>query len=207
MSIGQLRELRCGQGRPSLTPVSPSTPSAGLAFMASAISFSCRSAANVFLVAIFSIQVLHYKIDSMRERVSFLRGCGLDQAQVAACCARFPQIFSLNVEANLAPKWRYLVDYIRTPADGVATLCSYPAYFSLSLTNRWAGRGSAGHKPAFGPCRAEPGPPRSFPKVSLCPHCLSPPPSTGSCRATGFSCTSMPSGQRLAEKVLTSRSP
>jgi hypothetical protein len=82
--------------------------------------------------------VLHYKIDSMRERVSFLRGCGLDQVQVAACCARFPQIFSLNVEANLAPKWRYLVDYIRAPAEGVATLCSYPAYFSLSLTNRSA---------------------------------------------------------------------
>lgn len=81
-------------------------------------------------------QVLHYKIDSMQERVSFLLSIGLDQAQVAACISRFPQLFSLNVEANLEPKWRYLEDYIRTPADSVATLCSYPAFFSLSLMNR-----------------------------------------------------------------------
>ncbi|KAI3432860.1 hypothetical protein D9Q98_010443 [Chlorella vulgaris] len=80
--------------------------------------------------------VLHYKIDSMQERVSFLLSIGLDQAQVAACISRFPQLFSLNVEANLEPKWRYLEDYIRTPADSVATLCSYPAFFSLSLMNR-----------------------------------------------------------------------
>lgn len=80
--------------------------------------------------------MLHYKIDSMQERLAYLQSIGLDQAQVAACIFRFPQLFSLNVEANLAPKWRYLVDYIRAPVDGVATLCSYPAYFSLSLTNR-----------------------------------------------------------------------
>jgi len=81
-------------------------------------------------------QVLHYKIDSMQERVSYLLSIGLDQGQVAACVSRFPQLFSLNVEANIAPKWRYLVDYIRTPDQGVSTVCSYPAYFSLSLANR-----------------------------------------------------------------------
>lgn len=74
----------------------------------------------------------------MQERVAYLHFIGLTQVQVAACIARFPQLFSLNVEANLAPKWRYLVDYIRSPADGVATLCAYPAYFSLSLINRQA---------------------------------------------------------------------
>jgi hypothetical protein len=81
--------------------------------------------------------VLHYKIESMQERIAFLASIGLDQAQVAACIHRFPQLFSLNVEANLAPKWRYLVDYIHTPVHAVATVCSYPGYFSLSLTNRW----------------------------------------------------------------------
>ncbi|KAL4446227.1 hypothetical protein ABPG77_003034 [Micractinium sp. CCAP 211/92] len=82
-------------------------------------------------------QVLHYKIDSMQERVNFLLSIGLDRQQVASCVARFPQLFSLNVEANLGPKWRYLVDFLRaSPEESVATLCSYPAYFSLSLTNR-----------------------------------------------------------------------
>jgi len=59
------------------------------------------------------------------------------QAQVAACAHRFPQLFSLDVAANLDPKWRYLTDYIcASGADCVDTLCSYPGYFSLSLTNR-----------------------------------------------------------------------
>ena len=86
-------------------------------------------------------QVLHYKIDSMQERLAFLRGCGLDGGQVAAAVARFPGVFSLNVEANMAPKWRYLADFIclAPPQDPVATLCAYPAFFSLSLTNRRAG--------------------------------------------------------------------
>ncbi|KAI7840979.1 hypothetical protein COHA_005208 [Chlorella ohadii] len=82
-------------------------------------------------------QVLHYKIDSMRERVDYLQNVGLTQAQVAACAHRFPQLFSLDVAANLDPKWRYLTDYIcASGADCVDTLCSYPGYFSLSLTNR-----------------------------------------------------------------------
>lgn len=81
--------------------------------------------------------MLHYKIDSMQERVEFLLSIGLDRQQVASCVARFPQLFSLNVEANLGPKWRYLVDFLRaSPQESLATLCSYPAFFSLSLTNR-----------------------------------------------------------------------
>jgi mTERF domain-containing protein len=82
-------------------------------------------------------QVLHYKIDSMRERVDYLHTVGLTQAQVAACAHRFPQLFSLDIAANLDPKWHYLTDYIcASGADCVDTLCSYPGYFSLSLTNR-----------------------------------------------------------------------
>ena len=56
---------------------------------------------------------------------------------MAACIHRFPQLFSLNVQANMEPKWRYLQDYIAASgADCVDTLCAYPGYFSLSLTNR-----------------------------------------------------------------------
>lgn len=59
------------------------------------------------------------------------------QTQVAACAHRFPQLFSLDIAGNLDPKWRYLTDYIcASGADCVDTLCSYPGYFSLSLTNR-----------------------------------------------------------------------
>ena len=78
-------------------------------------------------------QVLHYKIDSMQERVDYLHSIGLAQAQVASAVARFPQLFSLAVDANLAPKWRYLVEHLGgTPAS----LAAYPGYFSLSMPNR-----------------------------------------------------------------------
>ena len=86
----------------------------------------------------------------------------MDQAQVAACIHRFPQLFSLNVEANLAPKWRYLVDYIHTPVHAVATVCSYPGYFSLSLTNRWGARRGGGSVGGEGAQRAAP--------LPLCQH-------------------------------------
>ena len=83
-----------------------------------------------------ALQVLHYKIESMRERVSYLRSIGMTAPQVAAAVCRFPQLFSLSVESNLAPKWRYLVEHL---GGDVATLCAYPGYFSLSLSNRWVG--------------------------------------------------------------------
>ena len=87
-------------------------------------------------------QVLHYKIDSMQERVDYLRGeVGMTPAQVAAAVARFPQLFSLNVQANLGPKWRYLVEEL---GGGVATLCAYPGYFSLSLAGRCVRRAAGG---------------------------------------------------------------
>ena len=59
------------------------------------------------------------------------------------------------MQDNINPKWRYLVDFISTPqgATPLATLCSYPAYLSLSLTNRWGvtrgvdGMGGGGNAP------------------------------------------------------------
>jgi hypothetical protein len=89
-------------------------------------------------------QVLHYKIESMRERVAYLHSVGMTALQVAAAVARFPQLFSLSVETNLAPKWRYLAEHL---GGDVGTLCAYPGYMSLSLANRCAvggGRRAAG---------------------------------------------------------------
>jgi len=82
-------------------------------------------------------QVPHYKIDSMRERLLYLKSVGMNSAQVAASVSRFPQLFSLSVLSNMAPKWHYLVEYL---GGGIDTLSSYPGYFSLSLTNRIVAR-------------------------------------------------------------------
>lgn len=78
-------------------------------------------------------QVLHYKLDSMMERLDYLRSVGMRQEDIALAVARFPQIFSLSVTTNMAPKWHYLVEHLGGDVKG---LCSYPGYFSLSLNNR-----------------------------------------------------------------------
>lgn len=78
-------------------------------------------------------QVLHYKLDSMLERLTYLRSVGMQEGDIAQAVARFPQIFSLSVTTNMAPKWHYLVEHL---GGDVKALCSYPGYFSLSLSNR-----------------------------------------------------------------------
>lgn len=78
-------------------------------------------------------QVLHYKLDSMLERLEYLDSVGMRQEQIAQAVSRFPQIFSLSVTTNMAPKWHYLVEHL---GGDVNALCSYPGYFSLSLNNR-----------------------------------------------------------------------
>lgn len=127
-------------------------------------------------------QVLHYKLDSMGERLAYLRSIGVEAAAAGACIARFPQLFSLNVEGNLAPKWAYLCDYILIAAPKearVATLCAYPAYLSLSLTNRCGRRGrtwgSAGRAGA-GTCEACRPRPRRPESMQACSAAASPPP-------------------------------
>lgn len=57
--------------------------------------------------------------------------------QVADAARRFPQVFSLSVESNLAPKYRYLVEHL---GGDVGTLVAYPGYLSLSLSNRCEAR-------------------------------------------------------------------
>ena len=52
--------------------------------------------------------------------------------------SRYPQLLSLDVERNMRPKWRYLVDHL---GGGSAALLGYPAYLSLSLASRCAQQG------------------------------------------------------------------
>jgi len=90
-------------------------------------------AADLNKVVVAHPQVLHYKLDSMMERLDYLRSVGMRQEEIALAVARFPQIFSLSVTTNMAPKWHYLVEHLGGDVKG---LCSYPGYFSLSLNNR-----------------------------------------------------------------------
>ncbi len=78
-------------------------------------------------------QVLHYKVESMREKVAYLRSIGMNASQVGVVLQRLPQLLSLDVRNNLVPKYRYLQAELGGTVDTVA---SYPAYFSLSLPLR-----------------------------------------------------------------------
>lgn len=73
-------------------------------------------------------------MSAMRERVAYMRSVGMSAEQAAAVFARLPQLFGLDVNNNLAPKIRYLVHEL---GGNVTTLSNYPAYLSLSLTNRY----------------------------------------------------------------------
>jgi len=94
-------------------------------------------AADIAKAVLAHPQVLHYKIDSMKERLDYLRSVGMSGPQVAGAVARFPQVFSLSVSTNMAPKWHYLVEHL---GGGIQALCNYPGYFSLSLANRIVAR-------------------------------------------------------------------
>lgn len=79
------------------------------------------------------LQLLHYLPESMQEKVSYLRDIGMGSEQVTQTILRLPQLLSLDVRQNLKPKYSYL----RSQLGGtVKTLCTYPAYFSLSLPGR-----------------------------------------------------------------------
>jgi mTERF domain-containing protein len=78
-------------------------------------------------------QVLHYKLNSMQERLEYLSSVGMSEEDISQAVSRFPQIFSLSVTTNMAPKWHYLVEHL---GGDVKALRSYPGYFSLSLNNR-----------------------------------------------------------------------
>lgn len=91
------------------------------------------SASDLGKVVVAHPQVLHYKLDSMVERLEYLNSVGMSEKQISQAVSRFPQLFSLSVTSNMAPKWHYLVEHL---GGDVNALCSYPGYFSLSLNNR-----------------------------------------------------------------------
>lgn len=77
--------------------------------------------------------MLHYLPDSMQEKISYLNSIGMGREQISQTIQRLPQLLSLDVRHNLNPKWRYLESQL---GGTVRTLCTYPAYFSLSLPSR-----------------------------------------------------------------------
>ena len=81
------------------------------------------------------MQVLHYNVDSMDEKLQYLKEIGMGGQQVAQSISRLPQLLALDVRHNMRPKYNYLQSQM---GGDVQTLCSYPAYFSLSLSQRCA---------------------------------------------------------------------
>lgn len=70
----------------------------------------------------------------MQEKVSYLKDIGMGSEDVTQAILRLPQLLALDVQRNMKPKYSYL----RSQLGGTLnTLCNYPAYFSLSLPNRY----------------------------------------------------------------------
>lgn len=80
------------------------------------------------------LQVLHYSVDRMQEKLQYLRDIGMGQEQVAQSLVRLPQLLSLDISHNMKPKYNYLQSQL---GGSVQTVCAYPAYFSLSLLQRY----------------------------------------------------------------------
>ena len=89
---------------------------------------------EVLHVVHVDLQILHYSTDCMEERLDFLQRIGMSSEEVALAVARLPQLLCLDIEANLQPKYRYLLNEL---GGSVKSICTFPAYFSLSLYQRW----------------------------------------------------------------------
>ena len=70
----------------------------------------------------------------MQEKLQYLREIGMGQEQVAQSISRLPQLLSLDIRHNMRPKYNYLQSQM---GGSVQTVCAYPAYFSLSLLQRY----------------------------------------------------------------------
>ncbi len=69
----------------------------------------------------------------MEEKIRYLRSIGVDAGQLAMVITRLPQLLSLDIANNMAPKFEYLCSEL---GRGVQDVASYPAYFSLSMPQR-----------------------------------------------------------------------
>ncbi|GFZ16831.1 mitochondrial transcription termination factor family protein [Actinidia rufa] len=80
------------------------------------------------------ILLLHYSIeDGLLPRINFLRSIGMRNSDILKVLTSLTQVFSLSVEDNLKPKYRYLINELR---NEVQSLAKYPTYLSLSLEQR-----------------------------------------------------------------------
>lgn len=87
------------------------------------------------MCAVLRLQVLHYRVECMEEKLRYLRSIGMKAEQMAVVLQRLPQLLSLDIRNNLVPKYNYLQAEL---GGSVQTVASYPAYFSLSLPLRCA---------------------------------------------------------------------
>ncbi|XP_042007804.1 transcription termination factor MTERF9, chloroplastic-like isoform X2 [Salvia splendens] len=79
-------------------------------------------------------QLLHYSIeDGLLPRINFLRSIGMQNSEILKVLTSLTQVFSLSLEANLKPKYKYLVNELQ---NEVQSLTKYPTYLSLSLDQR-----------------------------------------------------------------------
>lgn len=114
----------------------PSVLTYSIQFMQQRIDFLIANGMpveNVAKAVVSHPQVLHYSVDSMKQKLQYLREIGMERQQVAQSISRLPQLLALDVRHNMKPKYNYLQSEM---GGTVQTLCSYPAYFSLSLLQR-----------------------------------------------------------------------
>lgn len=79
--------------------------------------------------------MLYLKVDSMEDKVRYLASIGVGAHQMGKVISRLPQLLSLNVANNMAPKFEYLRSELGGTVD---TIAGFPAYFSLSMPQRCA---------------------------------------------------------------------
>ena len=78
-------------------------------------------------------QMLYLKVEAMEDKVRYLASIGVGAAQMGKVISRLPQLLSLNVANNMAPKFEYLRSELGGTVD---TIAGFPAYFSLSMPQR-----------------------------------------------------------------------
>ena len=71
----------------------------------------------------------------MEDKVRYLASIGVGAHQMGKVISRLPQLLSLNVANNMAPKFEYLRSELGGTVD---TIAGFPAYFSLSMPQRCA---------------------------------------------------------------------
>ena len=77
--------------------------------------------------------LLNTRVEKLRGKIGFLQEIGFSYEEAARACARMPAIFGYGTEANLRPKFEYLVKDMNR---SVEELIKFPQYFGFSLENR-----------------------------------------------------------------------